>query len=193
MPKKGDLKVWWIPQVPMHPLHPFFVPVDNAVEAVKILKVLAEYDDFQFKNRIKPDYCNAGGLVEYDPAMGETEEDRWTEWYSMEGEDIREYEERLEEEKENASKTNGLNFKGKYMLVREDCIKPEFNTLGDRVLLCCSGFGCNPEAIGTKVFVVNADGSDHDGWWHRHEFEREATPEEVEEAKRQLAERRNNG
>jgi hypothetical protein len=53
------LRVWWIPQVPGKQ---FFVPVQGFVQAKLILAALAHYDLFQFENRIKPDYCNAGGL-----------------------------------------------------------------------------------------------------------------------------------
>lgn len=56
---KPKLRVWWIPQVPMKAFH---VEVTSLEEAVKIMDVLAEYDMFQFENRVKPDYCNAGGL-----------------------------------------------------------------------------------------------------------------------------------
>jgi len=55
------LRVWWIPQVPGKP---FYVPVDSVKEGRKLLEVLADYDAFQFENRIKPDYSNAGGLTE---------------------------------------------------------------------------------------------------------------------------------
>jgi len=59
MPKQGDLRVWWIPQVPMKP---FTVDVKSVEEGVKIMDVLAFYDIFQFENNIKGDYANAGGL-----------------------------------------------------------------------------------------------------------------------------------
>lgn len=59
MAKQDELRVWWIPQVPMNP---FWVPVANVAEAAKILEVLAFYDMFQFRNRVKGDYCNMGGL-----------------------------------------------------------------------------------------------------------------------------------
>ena len=42
------------------------MPVRSLEEAHLVLDVLAAYDDFQFKNRIKPDYANAGGLVKWD-------------------------------------------------------------------------------------------------------------------------------
>ena len=45
------------------------------------MDILAEYDLFQFKNDIKPDYSNAGGLQVF-------ENDDWSEWYSEDGWDI---------------------------------------------------------------------------------------------------------
>jgi len=74
------LRVWWIPQVPMKP---FRVPVESVREGVKLMNVLADYDLFQFRNNIKPDYCNVGGLEMYDE-----EEKSWMDWYDEEsGED----------------------------------------------------------------------------------------------------------
>ena len=63
MRKLGDLRVWWIPQVPGKP---FTVPVASLEEGKKLCSVLADYDAFQFKNKIKPDYCNAGGVSRYE-------------------------------------------------------------------------------------------------------------------------------
>lgn len=60
---EGDLRVWWIPQVPMSP---FFVAVKSATEGWRLTDTLAAYDAFQFMNRIKPDYCNAGGLARFE-------------------------------------------------------------------------------------------------------------------------------
>lgn len=77
-PKPGDLKVWWIPQVPGKP---FEVPVATIDEAKKLLDVLAKYDDFQFANRIKPDYCNVGGLVVF-------EDGAWLDWTDADGNDV---------------------------------------------------------------------------------------------------------
>lgn len=70
--KNGDLKVWWVPQLPMKA---FEVPVSGLAEAALILNVLGEYDAFQFKNGVKPDYCNAGGLVEFDGDAAD-----WFDW-----------------------------------------------------------------------------------------------------------------
>jgi hypothetical protein len=66
-----------------------------------LVEVLARYDVFQYKNKIKPDYANVGGLEIYDPEMKGTEGfedcDGWTEWYDEEsGLDFDEYRERLE-------------------------------------------------------------------------------------------------
>lgn len=80
------LKVWWIPQVPMKP---FEVEVKNIEEAKLLLNTLADYDIFQYENNIKPDYCNTGGLSEFDPEdytdgiLGS-----WTEWCNDDGETI---------------------------------------------------------------------------------------------------------
>jgi len=59
MPRSGDLRVWWMPQVPMEP---FRFPVDSPAEAKKFIDVLADYDIFQLENNVKPDFSNAGGL-----------------------------------------------------------------------------------------------------------------------------------
>ena len=73
------LMVWWIPQVPMKP---FEVEVESVEMGAKLLTVLADYDIFQFKNRIKPDYFNSGGLIQLD------EDGEWSDWCDDEtGED----------------------------------------------------------------------------------------------------------
>lgn len=76
--KNGDLRVWWVPQVPMKS---FTVEVKSVVEAKLILNTLAEYDLFQLENNVKPDYSNAGGLSVY-------ENGEWVDWYNEEGDDI---------------------------------------------------------------------------------------------------------
>jgi hypothetical protein len=81
--KHGQLKVWWIPQVPMRS---FEVEVPDARTGKLLLDVLADYDLFQFENNIKPDYCNTGGLSVLDERMEET--DCWIEWEDDECDDI---------------------------------------------------------------------------------------------------------
>jgi hypothetical protein len=70
MAKDGDLQVWWIPQLRMKS---FDVPVNSIIEALLIIDTLGKYDAFQFENRIKPDYCNTGGLNVW-------ENGEWCEW-----------------------------------------------------------------------------------------------------------------
>jgi len=81
-PKEGDLKVWWIPQVPMKA---FEVPVESSKQAKFLLDALAKYDLFQFENKVKPDYANAGGLSVY-------QDGEWVDWTNEEGENIDEVE-----------------------------------------------------------------------------------------------------
>ncbi len=76
--KKGSLRVWHIPQVPMKPFH---FTVNSIEEAKKILNVLSDYDNFEFKNKVKPDYSNAQGLEIF-------EDKEWCEYSSVDGEDI---------------------------------------------------------------------------------------------------------
>ncbi len=58
-PKEGDLQVWHNPQVPGEC---YVIPVSSPEEGIKILSVLAIYDQFQLMQNIKPDYSNAAGL-----------------------------------------------------------------------------------------------------------------------------------
>jgi hypothetical protein len=88
-PEIGALRVWHVPQVPGKAFH---VSVASPKEAKKILDTLANYDLFQLKHRIKPDYCNAGGLERYDAGNGDGEPG-WCEWCDEEtGESIDEVE-----------------------------------------------------------------------------------------------------
>jgi hypothetical protein len=78
-PNEGDLRVWWTPQVPMKA---FYVSVKTVREGRLILDTLAFYEIFQFDNKVKPDYCNTGGLEVF-------ENGEWTDWYDeMSGDGI---------------------------------------------------------------------------------------------------------
>lgn len=92
LPKQGDLRVWWIPQVGMKEV--FHVPVASPAEAKKVMDILADYDIFQLENRIKPDYSNVGGL-ECFQQYGAPEDDEdfpdWCEWESDDGENISDF------------------------------------------------------------------------------------------------------
>lgn len=79
------LQVWWIPQVPMKQ---FTVEVSSVEEGVKIMDVLADYDAFQFDNNIKPDYCNTGGLNQWEDDCDGEGNSGWCSWCDDEtGED----------------------------------------------------------------------------------------------------------
>lgn len=71
-PGHGDLRVWWVPQMPMTS---FDVSVPDLATASLMLDTLGRYDAFQLEHRVKPDYCNAGRLLQYDADAGE-----WWDW-----------------------------------------------------------------------------------------------------------------
>lgn len=79
------LRVSHYPQVPCKA---FRVEVKDLEEAKKISDVLANYDLFQYQNRIKPDYANATVVEEFDEKEGE-----WISWCDDETgiDDINEY------------------------------------------------------------------------------------------------------
>ena len=54
-----EFRVWWIPQVPMKS---FKYDVPSLDAGVMLCDALAQYDLFQYDNRVKPDYSNAGGI-----------------------------------------------------------------------------------------------------------------------------------
>lgn len=58
-PSDGALRVWHVPQIPGDP---FIVHVRSVEEGARLLGTLADYDRFQLKHNIKPDYCSANGL-----------------------------------------------------------------------------------------------------------------------------------
>lgn len=77
-PIEGALRVWWIPQVPMEAFHR---AVPDLATAKCLLDALAYYDMFQYKNHVKPDYSNAGGVEVF--CDGE-----WQDWYDDDGNDF---------------------------------------------------------------------------------------------------------
>lgn len=85
-------RVWHIPQVPGKP---FYVEVGQYDEALRIRGALADYDNFQFENNIKPDFCNASGIQIYQHDLTDEDledmglEDRWVDVESVE--DLNEY------------------------------------------------------------------------------------------------------
>lgn len=77
-PQPGDLKVWWIPQVPMPS---FDVPVESMAQGRWLMSVLAAYDRFQLDHNVKPDYFNVGGISRY-----EADGDGGFDWFDAEDE-----------------------------------------------------------------------------------------------------------
>lgn len=82
--KVGDLRVWWVPQVPMKA---FTVDVASVEEGVKIMAVLADYDIFQYENDVKPDFCNAGGINRWCEDSDGEGTPGWEDWYDEESGD----------------------------------------------------------------------------------------------------------
>jgi Superinfection exclusion gene product 17 len=78
--REGDLKIWWVPQLPMKA---FEVSVPDLQTASLLLDTLADYDRFQFENKVKPDYSNAGGLLIFEDG----------EWFDWEDDDGNEFDE----------------------------------------------------------------------------------------------------
>ena len=76
--KDGALRVWWIPQIPGDP---FYWPVSSVKEAITVLNLLAQYDIFRYKQRIKPYLSIAGGLEIFERGT-------WIEWRSNDGTDV---------------------------------------------------------------------------------------------------------
>ena len=86
------MRVSHYPQLPCDPFH---VPVSTLQEAHKIANLLADYDNFQFKKGIKPDYSNTTLLEVFNEEYGE-----WEDWIDEETgiDNIHEYFEHLENE-----------------------------------------------------------------------------------------------
>jgi hypothetical protein len=82
------LRISHFPQVPCKP---FQVEVQSVEEAVRLMDILANYDQFQLDYNIKPDYCNATVLEMF-------ENGEWVTWYDEETgiDDPQEYLDELE-------------------------------------------------------------------------------------------------
>ena len=70
----NKMRVWWVPQLGAGAT--FYIPVKSIEEAKKFIDILAAYDCFQYNHRIKPDYCNIGGVQVWDE-----EAQGWNDWY----------------------------------------------------------------------------------------------------------------
>ena len=65
-----EIRVWWIPQVPMTE---FVYDVPTIDAGIMLCDVLAKYDLFQYENKVKPDYCNTGGVMWRHPTATDGE------------------------------------------------------------------------------------------------------------------------
>lgn len=81
---KVELRVWWIPQIPMTS---FIYPVQTIEDGKMLLDALGKYDLFQLEHNVKPDYSNAGGMAWRHPVHTEGE------WYDFDPDDEYECEE----------------------------------------------------------------------------------------------------
>ena len=70
MSEIGDLRIWYIPQVPMKV---FEASVPDLKTGKLVLDIIYELALFEFENKVKPDYANMGGIVRYEDVDGEME------------------------------------------------------------------------------------------------------------------------
>lgn len=77
MPEHKKYRTWYIPQVPMPA---FEVETDSLREAVLIKETLERFSLFEYDNRVKPDYCDASGISEWDEEDGE--------WYDIDEDEL---------------------------------------------------------------------------------------------------------
>lgn len=62
-PEEGDLRIWYVPQVPM----PAYTrSIESVEEGFKTLEVIYELAIFEFENKVKPDFCNMGVVARYE-------------------------------------------------------------------------------------------------------------------------------
>ena len=79
------LRICHFPQIPCNP---FIIEVKDLHEAKKISDILANYDLFQYENKIRPDYANITIVEEWDEI-----EQEWLSWCDDETgiDDLEEY------------------------------------------------------------------------------------------------------
>ena len=87
-------RIWHVPQIPARNDADFFrKEVKSVNEAILILNLLWDYDNFQFERKIKPDFSNASGLEYWDEEF-----EQWLEYEDEFGNDIANIIEEKEEE-----------------------------------------------------------------------------------------------
>ncbi|MFF0498489.1 hypothetical protein ACFYU5_18935 [Nocardia aobensis] len=63
MPIPGDLRIWYIPQIPMKA---YYRDITSVEEGRNLLDAIYELALFEFHNNVKPDYSNAGGIERWE-------------------------------------------------------------------------------------------------------------------------------
>jgi hypothetical protein len=72
---EGDLKVVYIPQVPMAP---YEVPVKTLEEARIVLDAVVGLSMFEYEHNVKPDYSDYAGVVRFeDGEWNDVDEEEW--------------------------------------------------------------------------------------------------------------------
>lgn len=91
--EKPKFRVWWVPQIGMTG-KPFELDVPTIEAGLMICTALADYDVYQFENKIKPDYCSMGGLQWCHPILTEGE---WWDIDTDDEDDMEDVRERIKE------------------------------------------------------------------------------------------------
>jgi len=70
------LRIWYIPQIPWDP---FYKEVDSIIEWAKLLHTIYSFSQFEFKQKVKPDYSDAWWMEELNENWdwGEWEDENW--------------------------------------------------------------------------------------------------------------------
>jgi hypothetical protein len=77
METEGALKVWYIPQVPMEAFE-VIVPDNDLKTAKLLLNTIIDFSIFEFENKVKPDYSDAGGICRVEDG----------EWWDVDEEEL---------------------------------------------------------------------------------------------------------
>jgi hypothetical protein len=72
----------------------------------------------------------------------------------------------------------GVDLTGKVLIIKDNILRKEVNTTGNRLHKAFGGFGCNPNAIGRAVFT-KCLGDGEESRWDRSDFEGWISDEEA--------------
>jgi hypothetical protein len=89
-PAEGDLRVWYIPQIPGKPYEvdiPRRAGASDAAylqQAAFVIEAIIGLSIFEFENRIKPDYADMSGIARFeDGEWCDVEEDEYADLASI--------------------------------------------------------------------------------------------------------------